>query len=196
MARQQKSEFVSGLGTGFEIIKSLSDEVNSLGGDDDSLRQILSNRTLRKELAKLIVGNNANVYPISVVGTIEQQVVAGNYNWSNSDISDAHFTADQPHDTDVILCHFDKDMSTDAVLKALDEKGLRPATMSELLAVGIQHSKLQLQFPIIALGSVWQFSLGRRDVGYLHSYACKRKLYLTWIGHDWHGTCRFAAVRK
>jgi hypothetical protein len=87
-------------------------------------------------------------------------------------------------------------MSTDAVLKALDEEGLRPATISELLAVGIQHSKLQLQFPIIALGSVWQSSNGIRRVGYLSSDGGKRELGLNWLGNDWNDTCRFAAVRK
>lgn len=195
MARQ-KSEFVSGLGTGFEIIKSLSDEVNSLGGNDDSLRQILSNRTLRKELAKLIVGNTANVYPINVSGNIDEAVKAGNYNWFNDDINDAHFTADQPHETAIILRHFDKSMSTDAVLKALDEEGLRPATMSELLALGIQHPTLQLQFPIIALGSVWQDSGGGRRVGGLNGDDGERKLSLFWIDVDWNDSCRFAAVRK
>lgn len=195
MARQ-KSEFVSGLGTGFEIIKALSDEVNALGGTDDNLRQIISNHQLRKELAKMLVGNTANIYPINVVGNINDAVKSGNYDWSNSDISDKHFTADQPHDCDLILKHFGKDMSTDAVLKALDAEGLRPATMSELLALGAQYPELQRQFPIIALGSVWQDLFGSRYVGYLFSYGSKRELNLRYYDYDWSDLCRFAAIRK
>ncbi|MCB9802925.1 hypothetical protein H6761_02825 [Candidatus Nomurabacteria bacterium] len=195
MARQ-KSEFVSGLGTGFEIVKALSDEVNSLGGNDDNLRQIISNRTLRKELANLIVGNNAKIYQISVTGDISENVRFGNYDWSNSDINDRNFQADERHQCEIIFKHFDKSMSTDAVLKALDAEGLRPATMSELLALGIEYPELQRQFPIVALGSVWQSLSGHRYVGYLNGLVSGRGLFLSWVGSGWLGYCRFAAVRK
>lgn len=54
MARP-KSDFLSALGVMFEIWKSLVDEVLSLGGTDEDLRQIKDNRGLRAQIAQLIV---------------------------------------------------------------------------------------------------------------------------------------------
>ena len=140
---------------------------------------------------------DSTVYPISVVaGNINEQVVAGNYEMSNRAINRLNFTADQPHDADIVLCECDEDMGYAAALEDLDSKDLRPATMSELLALGAKHTELQRQFQIIALGSDWQYSAGlHRDVGYLFSEDGKRRLHLTWFGHVWRGA-RLAAVRK
>ena len=196
MARQ-KSEFVSALGTAFEMIKLIAEEVYALGGNDNDLRRIIKDRKLRQQIAKLLVANLGEVYPLDVFGhSINDLVKQGNYGWSNSDINDDNFQADEMHQSEVILKHFDKDMSTEAVLKALDADGLRPATMSELLELGIRYPELQKQFPIVALGSVWQLPYGLRNVGYLYCYGGQRRLGLRWLDSDWGGHGRFAAVRK
>ena len=54
MARP-KSEFLKALGVMWEIWQALVNEVLALGGDDNSLRRILTNAKLRRELALLIV---------------------------------------------------------------------------------------------------------------------------------------------
>lgn len=54
MARP-KSEFLKAAGVMWEIIQALVNEVLSLGGDDNSLRRILTNGKLRRELALLVV---------------------------------------------------------------------------------------------------------------------------------------------
>ena len=196
MARQ-KSEFVSALGTAFEMIKLIAEEVYALGGSDNDLRRIIKDRKLRQQIAKLLVANLGEVYPLDVFGhSINDLVKQGNYGWSNSDINDGNFQADEMHQSEVILKHFDKDMSTEAVLKALDADGLRPATMSELLELGIRYPELQKQFPIVALGSVWRCPSGGRYVGCLCCYVGQRKLSLDWVDGDWDDGCRFAAVRK
>lgn len=196
MARQ-KSEFVSAIGVLFEIVKALAEEVYALGGSDNDLRRILKEHELRRNIAKLLVANISDAYPIDVPSsTISDLVRSGRYDWSNSDINDSHFKADEPHQAEVILRHFGKDMSTDNVLKVLDAEGLRPATMSELLTLGIKYPQLQMEFPIVELGSVWQLVSGHRFVGYLHRFGQKRKLYLNRFGFGWYKICRFAAVRK
>lgn len=53
---RKKSEFVSGLGTAFEFVKAISDEVCELGGGDDDLRKVIAQATLRRNLAQLIMG--------------------------------------------------------------------------------------------------------------------------------------------
>lgn len=57
MARR-KNPFVSAFGTAFAIFKALADEVLALGGSDDDLRRILTDATLREEIAKALVGKN------------------------------------------------------------------------------------------------------------------------------------------
>lgn len=196
MARQ-KSEFVSALGTAFELVKLIAEEVYALGGSDSDMRRILKERKLRQQIAKLLVANLGEVYPLDVFGhSINDLVKQGNYGWSNPNINDQNFQADEMHQTEVILKHFGKDMSTEAVLNALDAEGLRPATMSELLNFGIRYPELQKQFPIVALGSVWQDPDGNRGVGYLCYDDGQRELSLDWVDDGWHDCYRFAAVRK
>lgn len=52
---KQKSEFVSGMGTGFEIVKKLSEAVAAAGGGDDELRRVLSDKALPPRLAREIM---------------------------------------------------------------------------------------------------------------------------------------------
>lgn len=201
---RQKSEFVSALGTAFEIFKAIAQEVYTLGGSDGDMRRILKERALCQQIAKLLVVNLGEVYPVNIFGKgIDELVKQGNYDWVNDSINDRNFKADEMHQTEIFLKHFEQNMSAEAVLKALDADGLRPATMSELLEFGIRYPELQRQFPIVALGSVWQYISGKpfewgskRHVGYLFSGVDERKLGLRRLDVDWNGHCRFAAVRK
>jgi len=130
--------------------------------------------------------------------TIAEGIKAGEYNWSNDSINDKNFkrTGKGTEVTEIILVHFDKSMSTDKALKELEKRNLRPADLQELLAIGEQHPDKQRQFPIIALGSVWQNPGGSRGVPYLLRGGSDRGLGLRWLGIDWGDVCRFAAVRK
>ena len=139
---------------------------------------------------------DSNVYPISVSGNIVDAVRAGRYDLFNDSVNDQFFTADQPHDCDLILKHFSKNMRVDPVLAILDAEGLRPATMSELLALGAQHSDLQRRFHIAALGSVWHNLRGYSNVGYLSGNAGFRALHLYGYDIRWDASDCFAAVRK
>ncbi|MEK7625268.1 MAG: hypothetical protein AAB467_02870 [Patescibacteria group bacterium] len=60
---KQKSEFVSGLGSAFEFVKAISDEVRKQGGNDDDLRKVIAQEVLRKTIAKAIVGRDGNQFP-------------------------------------------------------------------------------------------------------------------------------------
>lgn len=145
-----------------------------------------------------------NVYVLTVNydRSVEDGVVAGKYDWTNSDTTSGHFPSNEigTKEVSVELVHFGRDMTTDEVLSKLDKTGLRPATLKELLALGEGHPDLQREFPIVALGSVWQDlwqdPFGRRYCAYLHGLVSKRSLSLTWVVSWWRGRCRFAAVRK
>jgi hypothetical protein len=195
-----KSEFVSSAGTVFELVKALADEVNSLGGNDDHLRRILSDKSVVREVAELLVGKPV---PESYSLTINRQrsrsemVAAGNYDYANPNITEENFPVGEGEaEVKAVLLHLDRDASDEEVLAEMERQGLRPATMDELNAFGEQHPDRQRQYPIVALGSVWARPRGDRDVGYLWGGADRRDLDLRWPGLDWLARCRFLAVRK
>lgn len=132
-------------------------------------------------------------YDLSLAGMIR----AGRYDWVNSDITGEHFPVNGVDTKEVVfeLVHFNQDMSSDDVLRKLDKRGMRPATIEELLAFGEKYPELQRQFPIVALGSVWR-RLDDRDVPYLYRYGSERDLHLYWFEDRWSGNFRFLAVRK
>lgn len=135
-------------------------------------------------------------YDLSFPGMI----TAGHYDWVNSDITEKHFPVKGEGTTKEVtieLVHFNRAMgSSDEVIRELDKRGLRPATIEELLAFGAKYPELQRQFPIVALGSIWR-RLGRRYVPCLWGNSSERNLSLPfWFGYRWSDYCRFLALRK
>ena len=148
-----------------------------------------------------------NFYPIYVSGSIDEAVKAGNYDLCDLDINDQHFQADRPHGARIILIHIPQDIDgKDSKVELLDYMGLRPVTMSELLALGAEHPELQHQFsPIIALDSAWQNPRdGRNYYGCLTYYDARTSPFSGYNGkrmlklehlEDSFG-CRMAAKHK
>ncbi|MDP2946269.1 MAG: hypothetical protein Q8N61_02345 [bacterium] len=141
-----------------------------------------------------------NTYPLSVNYDlpVEGAVKLGQYDWANGDITGKNFPTTRTGKAEVVveLIHFNRVISTKDAQRELDQRGYRPAELHELLAFGEKYPELQRQFPIVAPGSVWQYRVGDRRVPYLRRHGSRRSLNLSWIGHDWHELCRFAAVRK
>lgn len=70
-----KSAFLSAFGIVFQIWKTLVEEVKNLGGSDEDLRKIETDRELRRKIAELIVGERSTVGElIAKVGTTEEQL--------------------------------------------------------------------------------------------------------------------------
>ncbi len=199
MARS-KSEFLSSLGTAFQIFKAISDQVLNLGGKDEDLRRVLSDQILAEKIARLFIERNSEVFPVTVdySQSLAQMIVAGKYNWVNPDITQEHFPITASGTVELLpeLVHFGKSMSTDDVLKELDRRGFRPTTLPELLAFGTKFPEKQREFPVVSLGSVWADSRGDRRVPVLDGYPSERGLDLYWVGRDWHVDCRFLVARK
>lgn len=200
---QKKSEFLSALGIMFQIWKVLVDEVLSLGGGDEELRRIQTDGNLRRKLAKLIVSaGNAirNTFHIIVdySQSLADMIKVGKYDGVNSDITAEHFPINQKEkvELDAELVHYGRNMESDAVIADLDSKGMRPATLPELLAFGAKYPDKQREFPIIALGSVWLYRDDYRYVAYLDRIGSGRRLRLAWYDDVWGVHCRFLAVRK
>lgn len=141
-----------------------------------------------------------DVYRITVDHTLnlKEAISAGRYDWTNGDINDKNFpdTETGKADADMYLVHFNRLISSDDAISELATRGLRPATLRELLAFGAKYPEKQREFPIIELGSVWTHRDGYRFVACLRQFGSERNLGLFWGGLDWSGYCRFAAVRK
>jgi len=130
--------------------------------------------------------------------SVEDAVKAGRYDWTKSDITSRNFPTKRKGTAEVAveLVHFNRSISTDEALSELDRMGYRPAELHELLAFGEKYPEVQREFPVVALGSVWQYRYGDRRVPYLFRLGSERYLNLYWFGDDGGGVFRFAAVRK
>jgi hypothetical protein len=147
----------------------------------------------------------ADGYAITVDYTksLADMIAAGKYNWMNRDITAANFpvtgkglSTEQVGTVKlkIVLFHPNRDIESEDVVKELDQKGLCPATLPELLAYGARYRKTQHKFPILALGSSWVHPLGFRFVPRLQGNSRKRCLQLRGWDMCWHRDCRFAAV--
>jgi hypothetical protein len=181
------------------VLRSLPDDL------DESVVQgwIQNQESLRKALREALAPNGKsadNAYPLVVdYGlSVETAVRAGRYDWSNDNITSRNFPTKRKEKRQVVveLVHLDRSASTEDVLRELDKADMRPAELHELLALGEVYPELQRGFPVVALGSVWQYQNGYRDVPYLYRRGAERLLDLSWIEFDWREICRFAAVRK
>lgn len=130
--------------------------------------------------------------------TLQAMIKDGHYDWSNDDITHEHFPInrgrEEKDELKLTLFHPNRPIESDEAIDEMAKQGLRPATLPELLALGEEHPDLQREFPIIALGSVWQGRGGDRDCPCLDESAGERHLYLRCFGGEWDERCRFLAV--
>ena len=99
--------------------------------------------------------------------TLAEMVEAGKYQGGvNDQLTDENFPIQRPGvvllpvNVEVVLVHFDapagpydREVSTNDVLKYMDKNGLRPARIEVLLAFGEKYPDAQQDFVIIAFGS-------------------------------------------
>jgi len=101
-------------------------------------------------------------------------------------------------DINVELVHFnDNHLTSQEVVDKLDMMGLRPATLSELLAFGEKYS--EIKHTIVALGSTWLDKYGDCCVAFLDSVyrnRPERTLHTYLWDVQWDDWDRFATVRK
>ncbi|MDP2856155.1 MAG: hypothetical protein Q8N90_03525 [bacterium] len=143
----------------------------------------------------------ADVFHIVVnhAESLAQMITVGNYDWGvNSSISEKNFPVKGKGQVElnVELVHYGKSMNSDNIVQNMASRGLRPATLSELLAFGAAYPDKQRESPIVAFGSVWLRWSGREYVACLCGSDSGRGLDLcVWYG-VWDGHFRFLAVRK
>ena len=133
--------------------------------------------------------------------TVQEMINAGNYGWTNNNITEKHFplpTELNGKKVSVLtkLFHFNRLISSNDAIAEMDKVGYRPATLPELLALGETHPEIQKEFSVVALGSVWRYAFDFRAVPVLNFDGDLRKLSLYWFGRDWADYYRFLGIRK
>ena len=127
--------------------------------------------------------------------TLEQMIVAGNYDWTNDNITAENFPVVGRGVKELVveLVHFSRVISSGDAEEELNKMGLRPAKIEEFLALGAAYQ--ETKFPVIALASSLD---GNRRVVYLDRNGAERNLdlLLDWRGFGWNEVFRFLAVRK
>jgi hypothetical protein len=138
-------------------------------------------------------------FPITVdyAKSLAEMIAAGKYPYWNECITAENFPimGEGSVNTEIVLVHFYRDnIEADDAVKELEQMGLRPATLPELLAFGAQYPDAQRESPIIALGSVCALSGGVRHVPCLDYWQDRHELSLHYWDAGWNDIYRFAAV--
>ena len=172
-----------------EVARRVDEGTLLLDATMDALQMLIEGRS-ENQMYPVIVN-----YDLSLRGMIR----AGGYKWVNSSITAKNFPVEGDGQIYVTieLVHFDHSITSDKVLSELDKRGLRAATLSELLAFGATYPDVQREFPVFALGSMGQDRGGYCYVQHLWSDSDGRRLHSRWLGDGWlANNCRFAAGRK
>ena len=130
--------------------------------------------------------------------TLPEMIAAGRYDWMDSSITSERFPAKKSGKEEIKLelVRLNKAASTGEVLRYLEERGLRPATLSELLAFGVKFPEGRSKYLIAALGSVWKDDGGNLHATFLYRYHAKRGIFPHWYEYDWDDGWQFLVVRK
>lgn len=169
--------------------------VNKLGGMEGV------QRFLRDEV-EIVVNKTAESNFTVVIDyglSLSEMIKLGKYDWVNNDITENHFPVKGVGKKEIVieLVHFNLILNSEDAIKEMTERGLRSATIEELLGLGAAYPDIQRKFPIVAIGSVWQGpDSGDRYVPCLNESASERDLHLSWLDSGWYESWRFAAVRK
>jgi len=132
--------------------------------------------------------------------SLEQMIAAGQYDWTNSDITAKRFPVQGVGivQYEAKLFHFDRSTASqdnvDAIKADDPANPWEPGKIEHLLSFGEKYPEEQRKYPIVALGSVASV-YGFRFVPCLGRSVAERGLRLDWWYYDWDGRCRFLAVR-
>ena len=175
--------------------------LDALGVEPEDFERVRQDRSLAEKVAEAFASAREaakNIFRVTVdySRSLAEMIGAGKYDWVNFDITAEHFpiTGTGKAEVNLVLVHFNRAMSTNEVLDDFKKRGLRPAKIEELLALGERYPDLQREFPIVALGSAFENPRGRRYCPFLWRVGAERGLDLRLLERGWSGSFRFLAV--
>ncbi len=179
------------------LLKLLEQTGGSTSLPDEIVRQLCQPEPVGTESINHIA---AGVYPITVNYNqpLAIRIAAGHYDYADGDITPENFLVNVFGQVgmDTILTHYSEGMSSEAVLADLDRRGLRPATIAELLAFGATYPDKQRKIAIVALGSISSDTDYRQKVAMLCGGDSVRNLFLLLFDTRWDANTGFLATGK
>jgi hypothetical protein len=160
----KKSDLVSGMGVAMNIVTSLVSEVKKRGGDDEDIHRLTTPEGAETlgQIAELIATARLTLQTFQVTvdysRSLKEMIKVGNYEKTNPDITSDHFPVkgEGKREVSITLFQFHKWVEHKKVITEMEQQDYRPAKIEELLALGAEHPKLQLEYPIVAPGFIWQ----------------------------------------
>lgn len=132
------------------------------------------------------------------LGTTEELVAAGAYNYANPDVTSQNFPlrAKFMGEREIILLEFDREVSSEEAIAEAEKQGLERPVYEDALRFGAEHPEVQRERPIVFLHEPWRDPHSSLLVLSLWSLAGHRELRLYLFDFRWARSCRFAFVRK
>lgn len=187
----------------------VADLLQKLGGENGEEWLKATKRFLRKEYPWATVEDAIYTVAVDYAKPISHILDEGNYNWAHVYITDDNFPAlfkyhndrwcqaSHVEDVEMHLVHPGHARTREEAWKEVEARGLRSANIEELLAFGANYPNLQKQFPIVAIGALWQRSDSRDPlVPALGCIGNNRQVYLMPTSYAWDPSYRVLAVRK
>ncbi len=138
--------------------------------------------------------------PMGAVRTLAQRIKSvKRCEYANSEIVESNFPLQNPDvggKVKIILVQLKKKAGTEEVLRHMDEFGLRPAWIEELLALGEVYPGIQRKTLLVGLGAIWEKPDVGRLVPYLEFYGDLCSMYLHLVNKLWPEDCFFLAISK
>jgi len=187
------------------LLQSLLERVKERGCSDDDILRVATaqaNNLLDKfaDVVADAASRRRDIFPVAVNYDlpVEAAIQAGDYQAVHPAIASNNFppTRRGQAELEIMLVRFDDRMTSEDVVRKLDEEGLRAAELHEFLAFGAQYPDVQRNFSVVGLGSVWRDRKSYRNVPCLYAASEGRHLDLHWWDDGWYSHSRFAAVRK
>lgn len=133
--------------------------------------------------------------------TLEQMIVAGRYDWTNSDITSERFPVKGAGKMEYEnkIFHFGRNISSEEATRLIiaddTSNPWKPWKTEQSLAYGTKYPDDQMKGPLVGLGSSAELD-GNRNVLILFKVGSRRYLRLHGWRGDWSGHYRFGASRK
>ncbi|MFA5386172.1 MAG: hypothetical protein WC297_00610 [Candidatus Paceibacterota bacterium] len=202
MAKKDIDGLIGGMGVATSLISSLLEEVKRIGGTAEDVHRLVKpeGRQTITEMAKLVVfssidGNIKIKLDVNYDQSLIEAVKEGKYDdCFTYDLSLKNFPNHQSgqKEVELVLFCFGRQVYSKEVYEFEGKHGFRIATPRELLKLGARLPKLQLRFPMVALGPVGRHSL--------LLYGCNNRRGLSTTSDSpgvlWNGNYRFAFVRE
>jgi hypothetical protein len=188
-----------------EILQSLVDKLKKRGHSESDILRVVDKQgdILLAKIADAITGSACKpsdgfLLLVNYDLSLRDAIDAGDYQGVHSSITSENFPSTRHGQTqlEMILVRYERRMTSEEVLRELDEAGLRPAELPEFLAFGATYPGVQREFSVVGLGSVWQDRKGYRNVPCLYTASEGRYLDLHWWDDGWYSYSRFAAICK